>query len=384
MIKKLLAFFAAAVLGFCFCADIYALPSTDERPSGLSLPSVSAKSAILINAEDGSVYYEKNPDERMGMASTTKLMTALVAVEELAPDKTVCIRKEAVGIEGSSVYLTEGERLTVRELLYALLLSSANDAAVALALECADSIEGFCALMNEKAERMGLVNTHFTNPHGLYDENHYTTARELAIIGKAALENSLIAEIVSTYKTTVSHDGEADARLLINHNKLLIRYDGAIGMKTGFTKKTGRTLVSAARRDGLTLIAVTLDAPDDWRDHRAMLDYGFGSYEKRVICRAGEFSADIPLSDGYTESIRVVNTEPLVLTVRKDCKDISLRVEGFSRFLTAPVKAGQPFGQVVATADGQEMSAPLAVSENAKGKTKIKRNIFQKIADIFR
>ena len=384
MIKKLLAFFAAAVLGFCFCADTYALPSTDERPTALSVPSVSAKSAILINAEDGSVYYEKNPDERMGMASTTKLMTALVVAERLDPNKTVVIRKEAEGVEGSSIYLTEGERLSVRELLYALLLSSANDAAVALALECADSIEGFCALMNQKAREIGLVDTNFTNPHGLFDEEHYTTARELAIIGTYALKNDLIAKIVSTKKATVSHDGEADARLLVNHNKLLDRYDGAIGMKTGFTKKTGRTLVSAARRNGITLVAVTLDAPDDWRDHRIMLDYGFENYEKRVFYEAGEFSADIPLSDGHIQSVKVINTEPLALTVRKNYKDLSVRVEGFSRFLTAPVKAGQPFGHVVITADGKEISSPLVVAQSAAGKTKIKRNIFQKIADLFR
>ncbi|MBE6668080.1 MAG: D-alanyl-D-alanine carboxypeptidase [Ruminococcaceae bacterium] len=383
MIKKISAFFAAAVLGFCFCADVYALPDTNE-PVDMSVPLVSAKSAILINAEDGSVYYEKNPDERLGMASTTKLMTALVVSERLDPDKAVTVPKEAVGIEGSSIYLTEGERITVRELLYALLLSSANDAAVALALECADSIEGFCALMNEKADKMGLVNTNFTNPHGLFDENHYTTARELATVGRHALNNELIAEIVATKKATVSHDGEADARLLVNHNKLLGKYDGAIGMKTGFTKKTGRTLVSAARRDGLTLIAVTLDAPDDWRDHKAMLDYGFEHYEKRVFYKAGEYSADIPLSDGYIRSVKVINTLPLALTVRKDCKDFSVRVEGYSRFLTAPVKAGEPFGQVVITADGKEISSPLVVAEGAAGKTKIKRNIFQIIADIFR
>ena len=383
MLKKLTAFFAAAVLGFCFCANIYALPD-ESIEAELSLPSVSAKSAILINADDGSVYYEKNPDEPMGMASTTKLMTALVVAERLDPGKTVTVPKEAVGIEGSSIYLTEGERITILELLYALLLSSANDASVALAIECAGSVEDFCALMNERAREMGLVNTHFTNPHGLYDESHYTTARELAVIGRYALQNELIAKIVSTKKAYISHDGEADARLLVNHNKLLSRYDGAIGMKTGFTKKTGRTLVSAATRDGLTLIAVTLDAPSDWSDHTAMLNYGFDRYEKTEFFGAGEFFADIPLSDGYTQSVKVVSTSPLSLTVSKDCKDISVRIEGYSRFLTAPVKEGDPFGQVVISADGKECSSLLVVAESAAGKTKIKRNIFQKIADLFR
>ena len=383
MLKKLTAFFAAAVLGFCLCANIYALPD-ESIQTELSQPSVSAKSAILINAEDGSVYYEKNPDERMGMASTTKLMTALVAAERLDPNKTLTVSAEAVGIEGSSIYLTEGERITALELLYALLLSSANDAAVALAIECAGSVEDFCALMNEKANEMGLVDTHFTNPHGLYDESHYTTARELAVIGRYALQNELIAKIVSTKKAYISHDGEADARLLVNHNKLLDRYDGAIGMKTGFTKKTGRTLVSAASRDGLTLIAVTLDAPSDWSDHTAMLNYGFDRYEKTEFFGAGEFFADIPLSDGYTQSVKVVNTSPLSLTVPKDCKDFSVRIEGYGRFLTAPVKEGDPFGQVIIRADGKECSSLLVVAESASGKTKIKRNIFQIIADLFR
>ena len=241
--------------------------------------SVSARSAILIDLDEKSILYQRNARERMAMASTTKIVTALVACELSECDATVKIPREAVGIEGSSIYLCEGELLTVEQLLYALLLESANDAAVALAISVAGSIENFAQKCNEKAYSLGLRDTSFKNPHGLYDEEHYTTAYDLAILTAEALKNPTIAKICATKRATIplgitkeSPTGDG-LRYLKNHNKLLSTYEGAIGVKTGFTKKSGRCLVSAAERNGLTLIAVTLNAPDDWRDHSAMLDY---------------------------------------------------------------------------------------------------------------
>lgn len=252
--------------------------------------SLSAESAVLIDANSGNVLYSKNHTERMEMASTTKIMTALVAAESFDSKKTVRVSPEAVGVEGSSVYLYEGEQITMEELLYSLLLQSANDAATAIAIAVAGSVEEFADMMNARASEMGLDNTHFTNPHGLSDNEHYTTAYDLAIIASHALKNETVREIVSTYKKTIPIDSRCNPRTLVNHNKMLRLYDGAIGVKTGFTKRAGRCLVSAAERDGLTLIAVTLNAPDDWRDHTQMLDFGFDSYESLLIAEVGAFS----------------------------------------------------------------------------------------------
>ena len=249
ILLRTLALPLAAVLLF---SSAVPAPKTSETPADTvpegcigSLP-VSAESAILIEAKTGTALYEKKADERLPMASTTKIMTALVALELAPPETVVTVPREAVGTEGSSVYLFEGEQLTLEQLLYALLLASANDAAVAIACGTAGSVEAFAGKMNEKAASLGLRNTHFVNPHGLDDPDHYTSARDLAVIARAALEVPLIRKAVSTQKITIPHNAEDGVRLLVNHNKLLRTYDGAIGVKTGFTKRSGRCLVSAA------------------------------------------------------------------------------------------------------------------------------------------
>ncbi len=339
---------------------------TEATPASvpISAPSVSAQSAILMNPENGDVYFEKNADEPMGMASTTKLMTALVIAEEMDPKTVISVSEEAVGTEGSSVYLVKGEQLTAYELLCALLLSSANDAAIALAVALCGSVENFVLRMNERAVSMGLKNTHFQNPHGLYHEDHYTTARELSLIGAEVLRHPLLGEIVSTYKMTISHDGIPDRRLLVNHNKLLRTYQGAIGLKTGFTKKTGRTLVSAATREGMTLIAVTLNAPDDWRDHTALLDYGFDCYEKVVLAPVGTFSFSLPITGGKQETVTLTNDAELSLILPKSRPSPQYTVEAIGRFWYAPIRAGQSFGTVTVTCEGQCVRSALVAVES--------------------
>ncbi len=349
---RFLAALLALSVGLC-CGG---LPSAAATPS----LSVSAESAILIDASDGTVLWERNAHTAMGPASTTKLMTALVAVSQMSPERILTVPREACGIEGSSVYLCEGERLTLEQLLYAMLLSSANDAATAIALCVGGSMEGFCALMNQKAEELGLENTHFQNPHGLSDEAHYTTAYDLARIAMQVLSDPLLAKIVATYKTYIPKGDDPDARLLVNHNKLLRTYEGAIGLKTGFTKKTGRTLVSAARREGLTLIAVTLRDGDDWRDHAAMLDYGFSHYESVTVAEAGQLRIPFPVVGGQSEEVLLTNTRPLTMTLPKErTREPALSVYATGRFLYAPVMEGQPIGQVTASALGKESSSPL-------------------------
>ena len=332
--------------------------------------SISAKSAILIDLHEKNVLYQKNAKERMAMASTTKIVTALVACKLLDKDTVIKIPREAVGIEGSSVYLQEGELLTVEELLYALLLESANDAAVALAISASGNIENFAKECTELAYSLGLRDTNFTNPHGLYDENHYTTAYDLAILTVEALKNSTVAKICASkhgqiplFVTEENPNGEG-TRYLENHNKMLSNYDGAIGVKTGYTKKSGRCLISAAERENMTLICVTLNAPDDWRDHTYMLDYGFENYERRMIFSEGEFKYNFPLSNAERDSVCVTNLSSISIVTRKNSPPHTYRVESCFRFSIAPVKIGQIVGKLYVTLNGKEYSSTLVCAEN--------------------
>ena len=237
--------------------------------------SVSAQAAILIDSQTGKVLYEKNADKILPMASTTKIMTALCTLENINSNIPITVDSAAVGVEGSSIYLDYGERITIKELLYGMLLNSGNDAATALAIAVAGSVEEFSKIMNRTAARLGADSTNFVNPSGLFDENHYTTARDLAKITAYAIKNPLIKAIVSTKEIKISNGKKGGGRYLKNHNKLLWQYEGCTGVKTGYTKKCGRCLVSSAKRGNESLVAVTLNAPDDWRDHSALFDYGF-------------------------------------------------------------------------------------------------------------
>ncbi len=341
--------------------------------------SVSARSAILIEAESGRVLYRKSADTRLPMASTTKIMTAVIALEKCRDlQKQVKVDARAVGVEGSSIYLYEGEMLTMENLIYALLLSSANDAAVAIACEVAGSVEGFADLMNEKAHELGLSDTHFTNPNGLHDDDHYTTARDLANLTAYALKNKTFKEMTSTKKKAIPMLEGEGTRLLVNHNKMLSMYEGAIGVKTGFTKKSGRCLVSAAERDGLTLIAVTLNAPNDWNDHKNLLDFGFKSYEKKHFASAGELCFDVPLISGEETTVKVKNSRDISAFLSREHGDIKEIVE-LPRFAFASIKEGEVLGRIVYMLDGREIAEAPLIAEKSVNAKKYKKNIF----DIF-
>ncbi len=253
-----------------FSAVLLSLFSVTARTA---TPSVSAKHAVLLDAVGGDFLWEKDADTRVPMASTTKIATAIAVLEALPLEKTVTVPKEAVGVEGTSAYLTEGERLTVRDLLHALLLASANDAAITLAIACDGSVAAFSARMNRLADELSLKNTHFENPHGLPADAHYTTARELALLSAYAMHNPAFTEIVA--KKHYTCQTSTQTRAFRNHNKLLSFSADAVGIKTGFTKASGRCLVGAANRDGALLISVTLSAPNDWNDHISLWNYGF-------------------------------------------------------------------------------------------------------------
>ncbi|MBR4034851.1 MAG: D-alanyl-D-alanine carboxypeptidase [Clostridia bacterium] len=336
--------------------------------------ATAAGSAVLLDASGSETrtLWAQNADERRGPASTTKIMTALVAAESMPLSTKVTVTKESVGIEGSSVYLTEGEVFTLEELLCCTLLESANDAATAVAIAVSGSVEEFAALMNEKCAELGLRDTHFTNPHGLDHEEHYTTARELGIIAAAALENEALKKIFSTYKMTVSAP-DGGVRMLINHNRLLKSIEGCIGVKTGYTKSNGRCLVSAAERDGLRLIAVTLNDGNDWHDHTEMLEAGFAAYERvNLIDHISITLPEISVTDGEQSCVRTAFAEDVYVTLPKSGTRITCRIESISS-LPAPVDRGQNAGEVVFLCNREEIArtqiitAYLAAKKKEKG-----------------
>lgn len=336
----------AVVLAISLLACAFTLPICAQMPPPSSL---SAQSAVLIEAEGGTVVYEKAAHTRLPMASTTKIMTALVALDLASPDTKIAVDARAVGTEGSSVYLCEGETLTLESLLYALMLESANDAAVAIAIGVAGSEESFVEAMNAKANALGLMNTHFVNPHGLDGEEHYTTAYELALLARVALRHPLLKAIASTRKITIPCGETDEVRLLVNHNKMLRQYEGCIGVKTGYTKASGRCLVSAAERDGVVMIAVTLDSPDDWNDHTKLLDYGFANYHRLELCPAN-FQFCLPVVGGK-ESYAILGVEQAFsLTLPQDVGVIESILE-CPRYLFATVSAGDICGKIVFLCD---------------------------------
>ena len=244
--------------------------------------ALSARSAIVIDAPTGRVLFERNARERSLIASTTKIMTGLLVCEDLDPQREIMIPPEAVGIEGSSLYLKAGERVKVIDLLYGMMLRSGNDAAAALAIAHSGSEEAFVRAMNERAAALGLRDTHFANPHGLDDENNYSTAYDLALLARAAMENKRFREVAGTKSYRFGD------RSFENHNRLLWRCEGAEGVKTGFTKAAGRILVSAVTRQGRRLICVTIRAPDDWNDHCALYDECYRQYRTITLCKRGQ------------------------------------------------------------------------------------------------
>lgn len=286
-----------------------------------------AKASSLYSADTKTFIYQSNSDVRLPMASTTKIVTALISIEELDPEAVVTVPKEAVGIEGSSLYLQENDRLTVKDLIYSVLLQSANDAATVLALEVSGSIEGFALHMTDRVRSIGAFDTVFQNPHGLDCEDHYTTAHDLALIAAEALSNETFKKISSTYKYSFKIGD--DVRTVVNHNKLLKAYDGCIGVKTGYTKRSGRCLVSAAQKDGITLIAVTLNDPDDWSDHKRMLDCGFEKLESVDLNELIDIPDHIPTISSDYAQIKLVPSKGRIIKYKTEKITYSLDIPGY-------------------------------------------------------
>lgn len=312
---------------------------------------LSAESAVIMASDTGEIIFEKNAYQKRPMASTTKIMTALVVIEACDLEKSFSVSAEAVGAEGTSAYLSKNDTLTFESALIALLLQSANDAANALAIEVGDSIEGFAALMNEKAKEIGLEDTCFKNPSGLPADGHYTTANDLALLASVCLRNSDFSRIVSMKRATVMINGES--RTFVNHNKLLTLYEGANGVKTGFTKESGRCLVGSCERDGVNLLTVTLDASDDWNDHRKMFDYGFAKLRSYQLYSEESFIIELPVA-GTGKCIKVAPKGKKSTVLPYDRK-ISVAIEAPS-LICAPVNLGDKIGTAVFYCNGREIA----------------------------
>ena len=320
--------------------------------------AVSAKAAILMHADSGRVLYEKNADEHMLIASTTKIMTAIVMLEHCELDDLVEVDSRSAGIEGSSMYLKAGESYTVEDLLYGLLLVSGNDAASALALHVADSMEEFAELMNAKAAELGMTESSFKNAHGLDEEGHYSTARDMAKLAAYCMGNEDFARIAGTVSHTV---GE---QTLVNHNRLLREYDGCLGLKTGYTMAAGRTLVTCAERDGARYVCVTLNDPDDWDDHKALYDWAFANYSFAEVIPAG-LSYEVPLISG-AEMTAPAETEGAAYALIQNGESYDMELE-LPAFAFAPISEGERAGRAVACSDGQEIaSVRIVYSEDVE------------------
>lgn len=344
---------------------------------------ISAECAVLMEASTGNIIYQKNAEVKHLIASTTKIMTALIAIENYDIKKIVTISEKAVGVEGSSIYLSKNEKLSMEDLLYALMLESANDAAAAIAIEVAGSINNFAVMMNDKALDLGMTNTNFTNPHGLDNENHYSTAYDMAILTRYALMNNTFKTIASTHKRIIPLKGDEGSRILVNHNRMIKMYDGAIGVKTGFTKKSGRCLVSAAERDGLTLIAVTLNAPDDWNDHKNMLNAGFNMYERILLTYEGEKSFIIPVINGKIDFIKCKNLYDEYAVVEKDNINVSCIVE-MKRFYYAPIYKGEELGKVIYYNNGVKIGSIPIIADYDINEINQKFNLWDWITGLWK
>lgn len=334
----------------CILAAVLLLP--------IKVQALSARRAIAVDGVTGRILYAKAEDDQALIASTTKIMTALVVCEQCNVLSRFRIPKEAVGIEGSSMYLKEGEVLTVQELLYGLMLSSGNDAAVALAIFCGGNPSDFVELMNDKARVLGLTGTHFANPNGLDAPDHHSTAKDLATLAAYAMENPIFAKTVST--KTISAGG----RYLRNHNKLLWMVPGADGVKTGYTKAAGRALVSSATREGRRILAVTLDAPDDWNDHKKLLEEGFAQYQVTRILSKGETVGTLPVVGG-AGSVSLLSEADFDYALAP--QDRPQTVIAGKRFVYAPVEAGEKAGFAYVMLGGKAVGkVPLVYGETVE------------------
>ncbi|MBU5426635.1 D-alanyl-D-alanine carboxypeptidase [Tissierella pigra] len=339
--------------------------------------NLSGESYILIDAETGRVLYERNAHKKMPMASTTKIMTALVALENGKLDDKIAAKGECIGVEGSSIYLREGEVLSLKDMLYGLMLRSGNDSSVAIANYIGGSLEGFVSLMNKKAQSIGAVNTNFANPHGLHDDSHYSTAYDLALITKEAFSYEEFGNIVKSKSYTADRE---ENNYFYNKNKTLWEYNGGDGVKTGYTMRSGRCLVSSATRNGMHLIAVSLNASNWFNDNYKLLDYGFNNYNRQFVYDSNQFIKKIYVLNGNKEYLNLVTENSLFYPFKEgERENIKLSID-VPDTIEAPIEKGDKIGYIYTYLDGKLIHEGSLIA-----KSTIKRiNKFESIINKFK
>lgn len=372
MIKKLIIFLWVLLTVFSF-----------EFAANASELNLSAHAAVLICVNNGEVLYIRNGDEKLSMASTTKIMTSLLALEYPEPDKEIIVTDEMVMVEGTSMGLAAGDSVSLRELVYGMLLQSGNDAANTVAYVIGGSKEQFAVIMNDRAKQIGMNNTNFVTPSGLDDDEHYSTAYDMALLACECMKNPEFAYICSQKRASLTYGNPPYLRTLTNHNKLLQTYKYSVGIKTGFTKKSGRCLVSAAEKDGITLVAVTLRAPDDWNDHISLFEYGFSK------CKGSEYSCElnginINVAGGVKQQIPVTLSET-VRWLSGDDVTVSIRLKPL---VYAPVRVGDIVGKAVFGSENRDIAEVfIHAGENVEIKPtpelndNNKENLLEKLVD---
>lgn len=348
-------------------------------------PQIVGVSGVILDANTGLVLFDKNKDAKLEPASTTKVMTALLALENLDLKQEVIIDEETSFTEGSRIYLLEGEKITVEDLLYALLLQSANDSAIALAKEISGSTAEFAKLMNSRAKEIGAVNTNFVNPNGLHAEGHYTTAYDLALIAQEAMRNDDFRKFITTYKHVIQATNKQPTRFLYNTNRLMYdektmvdangvlrpaKYDGAIGIKTGFTTEAGGCLVSGAERNGSEFIAVVLKSTDSGRfgDSIALLDFAFANYKSVVPVTEGEDMGTIKVKNGAKNKVKLIAEKNggVTLPIEASADMVSEKIV-LGKSVKAPIEKGEKIGVVeIYEGDVLRNEVPIIATETIK------------------
>lgn len=365
------------------CAFCLYAPYVEASVAANTDFQVGAKAAIVMEAATGRVLFAQNEHEQLSIASTTKILTSLIALEQPDIDAVFKADPVAIKVEGSSMGLQEGDSVSLRALAVGMLLASGNDGANAAAVRIAGSIPAFASLMNKRASEIGMTNSSFETPSGLDGENHYSTAYDMALLAREALKNDLFQSICSQYKLKASYGDPPYDRWLTNHNKLLNYYEGAIGVKTGFTKKAGRCLVSAVKKDGVTLICVTLNCSDDWSVHQGLYDRFFPDI-KLTDLALDIPKTTVPVTGGTEDSVIAVNYDAPFVPVSAG-SEIEYKVS-VQPFLYAPVKAGQFVGETEIFLNGEKVATLTLVAQAevpAKYEYKEEKSFTQWLVELF-
>jgi D-alanyl-D-alanine carboxypeptidase (penicillin-binding protein 5/6) len=340
--------------------------ATDVDPPSAAPPNIEAPSAILLSMDTGRVLFSQSPDERHAMASTTKIMTALCVLDDLELEEEVAASAGAEAADESQIWLKEGEVLTVEELLYALLVGSANDAAVALAEASAGSVDAFVAEMNKKTGELGLQDTHFANPHGLDAPGHYSSARDLAALARYAMKDSEFRKLVGTRTCTIPGSSQGSSRSLTNHNVLLEEGDWVTGVKTGFTDDAGYCLVASGEKSGVSVVSVVVGEHSKeacWSDSKALLEYGFTQCRHMTLITQGTAVAEAGIPDDLDKKLRLITKEPGELNLCAG-EEVVVTVT-IDSGLTLPVQAGEVLGTLVLTVGGETLKTIPLVADTS-------------------